>query len=218
MLPKRRQPGEYIRKLGKERQKSALLNYALAVVVLVGTIFLFSIFSNSALAMMVLLGGLIASYCLYSNGQYLMKRSGDAEHGAKAETQVAALLFPLQRQGWQVECNLRIRRWGDADVVLHSPKGNWYVIDVKSHGGTKVYERGHLRKRYGRNTYDFEEGDLISNVKGQATEVRYLKGTQQVTGLLCFTKGDVDIPGNNASEIYVVTATDLVNTLLQLDK
>lgn len=218
MLPKRRQPGEYIRKLGKDRQKSALLNYALAVVVLVVTIFLFSIFSNSALAMMVLLGGLIASYRLYSNGQYLMKRSGDAQNGAKAETQVAALLFPLQRQGWQVEYNLRIRRWGDADVVLHSPKGNWYVIDVKSHGGTKVYERGHLRKLYRRNTYDFEEGDLISKVKGQATEVRYLKGTQQVTGLLCFTKGDVDIPGNNAGDIYVVTATNLVNTLLQLDK
>ncbi|UKO99994.1 NERD domain-containing protein [Nostoc sp. UHCC 0870] len=216
--PKKRQPGEYIRKLGKHRQQSAILRYALAGGVFVGTLFLVSIFSNSSVGIVLFLGGFTTSYYLYCNGQHLMKRAGDAQNGAKAETQVAALLFPLQRQGWQVEYNLRIRRWGDADVVLHSPKGNWYVIDVKSHGGTKVYERGYLRKRYGRNTYDFEEGDLISKVKGQATEVRYLKGTQQVTGLLCFTKGDVDIPGNNAGDIYVVTATDLVNTLLQLDK
>lgn len=215
--PKRRQPGEYIRKLGKERQQSAMLRYALAVSLFVGTVFLFSIFSHSSLGVMLLLGGLTTSYYLYRNGQYLTKRAGDAKHGAKAETQVAALLPLLESRGWQVEYNLRIRKWGDVDVVLHSPKGNWYAIDVKSHGGTKVYESGRLRKCYGRNTYDFQEGDLISKVKGQASEVRCLKDTRWVTGLLCFTGGDVDIPGNNAGGVYVVAANDLVNTLLQLD-
>lgn len=53
--------------------------------------------------MMVLLEGLIASNCLYSNGQYLMKRSGDAQHGAKAETELARLLLSLENLGWQVE-------------------------------------------------------------------------------------------------------------------
>lgn len=215
--PKKRQPGEYIRKLGKQRQQSAILRYALAVSVIIGTVFLFSIFSHSSWGIILLLGGLTASYYLYRNGQYLMKRAGDAQHGAKAETQVAALLLPLQRRGWLVEYNLRIRKWGDADVVLHSPKGNWFVIDVKSHGGTKVYESGRLRKCYGRNTYDFQEGDLISKVKGQASEVKNLRNARWVTGMLCFTRGDVDIPGNNAGGVYVVTANDLVNTLLQLD-
>ncbi|WP_353930844.1 nuclease-related domain-containing protein [Okeanomitos corallinicola TIOX110] len=215
--PKKRQPGEYIRKLGEQRQQSAILRYALAGGVFVGTLFLVSIFSNSSVGIVLFLGGLTTSYYLYSNGQYLMKRAGDAQNGAKAETQVAALLLPLQRQGWQVEYNLRIRKWGDADVVLYSPKGNWFVIDVKSHSGTKVYESGRLRKCYGRNTYDFQEGDLISKVKGQASEVKSLKNARWVTGMLCFTRGDVDIPGNNAGGVYVVTANNLVNTLLQLD-
>jgi hypothetical protein len=218
MLPrKKRQPGEYIHKLGEQRQQSAILHYALAGGVFVGTIFLVSIHSNSSVGIVLFLGGLTTSYYLYCNGQHLMKRSGDAQNGAKAETQVAALLLPLQRQGWQIEYNLRIRKWGDADVVLYSPKGNWFVIDVKSHSGTKVYESGRLRKCYGRNIYDFQEGDLIGKVKGQASEVKSLKNARWVIGMLCFTRGDVDIPGNNAGGVYVVTANNLVNTLLQLD-
>lgn len=139
-----KQPGEYIRRLGEERRQSAILRYALAVGVLIGTVLLFSILGTSSLGVLLLLGGLVGSYYLYRNGQHLMKRAGDAQRGTKAETEVAALLRLLQRQKWQVEYNLRIRRWGDADVVLHSPKGNWYVVDVKSHGGTKVYESDRL--------------------------------------------------------------------------
>lgn len=211
-------PGEQIRKLGKERYQSARGRYALAVGVLIVTVILLSVFATSSVGILLSLFGLVSSYYLYRSGKHLMKRAGDAQRGAKAETEVAALLCPLQRQGWQVEYNLRIKRWGDADVVLHSSKGNWYVIDVKSHGGTKVYEGDRLRKRYGRNIYDFKEGNLIDKVKGQAKEVKSLKGARWVTALLCFTRGDVDISGNEAGGVYVVTAADLVSTLLQLDK
>ena len=217
MLPEK-QPGEYIRKLGEERRQSAILLYALAVGVLIGTVLLFSILRTSSLRVLLWLGGLVGSYYLYCNGQHLVKRAGDAQRGAIAETEVAALLRSLECQGWQVEYNIPIKRWGDADVVSHSPKGNWYVVDVKSHAGTKVYESDRLRKRYGRNTYDFKEGDLIEKVKGQAKEVRRLKGARWVTALLCFTRGDVDILSNKAGDVYVVTAGNLVSTLLQLDR
>ncbi|MEA5506692.1 nuclease-related domain-containing protein [Halotia wernerae UHCC 0503] len=213
-----KQPGEQIRKLAKERRQSARLHYAFAVVVLIGTVLLLSVFGTSFVGMLLSLGGLVGSYYLYRNGQHLMKRAGDAQRGAIAETEVARLLHSLEDRGWQVEYNLRIKRWGDADVVLHSPQGNWYVIDVKSHSGTKVYERGRLRKRYGRNTFDFNEGDLINKVKGQATEVKHLKSARWVTALLCFTKGNVDIPNNEVAGVYIVNATDLVNTLLHLDR
>lgn len=210
--------GEQIRKLGQERHQSAMLRYALAVGAFVGTVLLFGILGTSFLGVLLSVVGLAGSYYLYRSGQHLMKRAGDAQRGAKAESEVAALLRSLERKGWQVEYNLKIRRWGDADVVLHSPSCNWYVIDVKSHGGTKVYEGGCLRKRYGRNIYDFKEGNLIDKVKGQAKEVRSLKGARWVTALLCFTKGYVDISGNEAGGVYVVTATNLVSILLQLDR
>jgi Nuclease-related domain len=204
--------------LGQERHLSALLRYALAVGVLFGTAILLVALGTSFLGLLLTIGGFAGSYYLYCSGQHLTKRAKDVQRGAKAEKEVAALLRPLQRQGWQVEYNLRIRRWGDADVVLHSPKGNWYVVDVKSHGGTKIYENGRLRKRYGRNTYDFEEGDLIAKVKGQAKEVKSLKATRWVTPMLCFTKGDVDISNNEIAGVYVVNITNFLNILSQLDK
>ncbi len=216
--PTKKLPGESIRKLGNERHQSAMWHYAFAVGFFIGTVLLLSTFGTTLLGILLSLGGLVTSDYLYSSGQHLMKRAGDAKRGAKAETEVAELLRPLERKGWQVEYNLRIRRWGDADVVLHSPKGKWYVVDVKSHGGTKIYEDGRLRKRYGRKTYDFQEGDLISKVKGQAQEVESLKGVRWVTPLLGFTKGDVNIPSNQAGGVYIVNATKLLDTLMQLDR
>lgn len=195
-----------------------MLHYVLAVGVFIGTIVLLIIIGTSSLGVLLAVGGLAGAYYLYRSGQYLMKRGSDAQRGAEAESEVAALLHSLECKGWQVEYNLIIRKWGDADVVLRSPKGNWYVVDVKSHGGTKIYESGRLQKRYGRNTYDFAEGDLIYKVKGQAKEVKSLKGARRVTALLCFTKGDVDIPGNKVGGVYVVGAADIVSTLLLLDK
>jgi Holliday junction resolvase-like predicted endonuclease len=213
----KRRPGEHIRKLIKQRQQSALVHYIFAAGVLISAFFLFSIFSHSSLGIVFLLGGLAISCSLCRKGQYLGKRVSDAERGAQAEVQVSSLLLPLQRQGWQIEYNLPIRKWGDADVVLCSSKSNWFVVDVKSHGGTKVYENGSLQMRYGKNTHSFREGDLISKVKGQISEVKSLKNTRWITGLLCFTRGDVNIPGKIIDGIYIVTANDLVNTLLQLD-
>ena len=211
-------PGENVRKLSRTRQRSAILRYAYSAGVLIGTILLISIFRISLLVILLAFGGFVCSYYLYRNGRYLMKRASDAQRGAKAEIEVAALLDGLKYKGWEIEYNLPIRKCGDADVVLHSPEDNWYVIDVKSHNGTKVYEGGRLRKRYGRNTYDFQEGDLLHKVKGQAKEVRNLKRVRWVTPILCFTKGDIDIPCNVVSGVYVVNGKDLVSNLLLLEK
>jgi hypothetical protein len=147
---KKRQPGEHIRQLGEQRQQSAMLHYALTIVAFIGGIFLFSAFNHSFLGIIFLVGGFATGCHLCKNAKYLMKRAGDAERGAQAETQVASLLLPLHRKGWKIEYNLQIKKLGDADVVLCSPKENWFVVDVKSHGGTKVYKDGRLRKQYGK--------------------------------------------------------------------
>ncbi|MGF1673356.1 MAG: NERD domain-containing protein [Rivularia sp. (in: cyanobacteria)] len=218
MSSKTKQPGEYILKLARKRNLSAIIRYFLAVGILIIAGFLFSIFANSSLGILFLLAGISGSYYLYRSGKYFQKRAGDAQRGAEAETKVANLLHILESQKWQIEYNLRIKKWGDADVVLHSPKGNWYVIDVKSHGGTKIYESGRLRKRYGKNIYDFKEGDLIDKVKGQARQVKRLKNASWVTAMLCFTRGGVDISESEVNGVYVVSSGKLVDTLLQLEE
>ncbi len=195
-----------------------MMRYFLAAGVLIVTIWLFSIFATSSPGILLLLAGISGSYYLYHSGKHFQKRAGDAQRGAEAETKVADLLKILEGKRWQIEYNLKIQKWGDADVVLHSPKGNWYVVDVKSHGGTKISENGSLRRRYGKNIYDFKEGDLIHKVKGQAKQVKRLKGATWVTAMLCFTRGGVDISDNEINGTYVVSAGKLVDTLLRLDK
>ena len=218
MTTKTKKPGEYIRKLARKRKRSATIRYFLAAGVLIASVWLFIIFSTSSAAILLLLGGISGSYYLYRSGKYFEKRALDARRGAKAETDVADLLDILELQRWQIEYNLRIKKWGDADIVLHSPKGNWYVVDVKSHGGTKISENGRLRRRYGKKIHDFREGDLIHKVKGQAKEVRVLKSVKWVTAILCFTRGGVDILDSEINGTYVVDAGDLVDILLKLDK
>lgn len=195
-----------------------MICFSLFAGVLIATVWLFIIFSTSAVGILLSLTGVVSSYYLYCRGRYFQKRALDAQRGAKAETDVANLLDVLESRRWQIEYNLKIKRWGDADVVLYSPKGNWYVVDVKSHGGTKISENGHLRRRYGKKIVDFKEGNLIRKVKGQAREVKLLKGASWVTAMLCFTRGGVDISDSEVSGVYVVSAGDLVDTLLWLDK
>ena len=195
-----------------------MICFSLFAGVLIATVWLFIIFGTSAVGILLSLAGVVSSYYLYCRGRYFQKRALDAQRGAKAETDVADLLHILSRRKWQIEYNLKIKRWGDADVVLHSPKGKWYVVDVKSHGGTKISENGRLRRRYGKKIVDFREGNLIKKVKGQAREVRLLKGASWVTAMLCFTRGSVDISEAEMSGVYVVYVSDLVDTLLRLDK
>ena len=218
MSPTTNRPGEYIRKLARKRQKSAMMRYFQAGGVLIATMLLFWVYGITSLGILLLVPGLIGSYYLYRNGKHLQKRALDARRGAEAETKVADILDVLSHHKWQIEYNVKIKRWGDADVVLHSPKDNWYVVDVKSHGGTKICENGLLRKRYGKNIYDFREGDLIYKVKGQAREVKRLKGVKWVVAMLCFTKGRVDISDNEVNGVYVVSDSNLVDTLLRLDE
>lgn len=195
-----------------------MIRYFLAAGVLIATVWLFIILGTSSVGILISLTGFAGSYYLFRSGKYFQKRCLDAQRGAKAETDVANLLDVLEPRKWQIEYNLRIKRWGDADVVLYSPQGNWYVVDVKSHGGTKISENGRLRRRYGKKIVDFTEGNLIKKVKGQAREVKLLKGASWVTAILCFTRGGVDICDGEVSGVYVVSAGDLVDTLLRLDK
>lgn len=218
MSSKTKKPGEYIRTLARKRKVSAIISFFLAAGVLIATVWLFIIFGNSSVGILLLLVGFTSSYYLYRSGTYFLKRAGDAQRGAQAETDVANLLDVRELERWQIEYNLRIKRCGDADVVLHSPKDNWYVIDVKSHGGTKISQNGYLRRRYGKKIVDFTEGNLIKKAKAQAREVKLLKGASWVTAMLCFTRGGVDISDSEVSGVYVVSAGDLVDTLLRLDE
>ncbi len=177
----------------------------------------FSIITWFWVGIAISIGGLFyAGYC-YQDGQRNTQGEKNAEQGAAAEREVEVLLKPLERINWQIKYGEPRQGGGDIDVLLHSPKGNWYVIDVKSHGGTKYVDNGVLKRRYGNNKiHDFKGGNPIRKVKAQAKEIGKSKRAW-VTPILCFTQDGVEVPGKEAKGVYIVSKKDLISILERLD-
>ncbi|MEB3279894.1 MAG: nuclease-related domain-containing protein [Lyngbya sp.] len=214
---KNQKAGEFVRKMSLQRRQKAMAFYGVGLGLLVGVALIFLVFQASSIGFLLGLIGGVAAYYFWKKGKYWMRRSEQALMGAKAEQEVAVILQLLSSKNWQIEYNLPLKRWGDADVVLCSPRGNWYVIDVKSHKGRIIRENHHLKRGKGRNIYDFSEGDLLEKVRGQATDVARLKQAKWVIPILCFTQAKVQVSKNNINGVYVVEKTDLIRILEKLE-
>ena len=98
-----------------------------------------------------------------------------ADQGASGEEDVAGLLQELENLGWKVEYNISLQHWGDADAFARSPNGRCFVIDTKTNKGGVFFDGTVLKRRYGKDIYDFSNGkDLLKAVKGQAAAVKEL--------------------------------------------
>ncbi|MGB3191545.1 MAG: nuclease-related domain-containing protein [Limnoraphis sp.] len=212
-----KKPGEFVRQMSLDRRQKAMGFYGIGLFFLVGVGLIFLVFKISDVGLFLGVAGGVAAYYYWKKGEYWMRRSEQALQGAKAEQEVAVILRILTAKNWQVEYNLPLKRWGDADVVLCSPRGNWYVIDVKSHRGRIVRENNQLKRAKGDNIYDFYEGDLLSKVRGQASEVARLKQVKWVIPMLCFTQAKVVFSKNNINGVYVVEKIDLIRILEKLE-
>lgn len=170
----------------------------------------------SGIGLLVYGGCGLAAYSLLRQGKRFMQRADNALAGARAEGEVAALVHLLVAQGWQVEHNLALQ-WGDADVVLQSPQGYSFVVDVKSHQGSIVLEGDSLKRRLGNQTYEFQEGDLLKKARGQAFEIQNRKQVKWVVPLLCFTQAKVQLKQQPIQGVYITSKQNLVDTLVSLD-
>ena len=209
--------GEFVRKMSLQRRQKAMGSYGIGLGLLVGVPLIFLLFKASALGFLLAVAGAVGAYYYWKKGENLMRSSERAFRGAEAEREVAAILEVLTSKNWQIEYNLRVKRWGDVDAVLCSPKGNWYAIDVKSHRGIIVRDNNQLKRARGREVYDFYEGDLLAKVRGQAAEVARLKQVKWVVPLLCFTRAKVGISKNNINGVHVVDKNNLIPTLETLE-
>lgn len=101
---------------------------------------------------------------------------------------------------------------------MRSPRGNWFVVDVKSHGGSKfVGRRGKLKRQYGSKTYGFPGGNVAAKVKKQAAIVGKKKNASWVTPILCFMEGEVEVPESKYDGVIIVFKDELVEQLLSED-
>lgn len=140
---------------------------------------------------------------------YLWKRANRADQGAAGEEQIAAILKPLQSQGWQLEYNMPIRGLGDVDVFLLSPQGNAYTIDVKSHQGEVHTDGKQLYRQYGHSRYSFEK-DFLREAKRQAVSIKELKKLRFVTPIVAFSRANVLVGREPVAGVYVLGVSELL--------
>ena len=163
----------------------------------------------------VYLGCLVPAGFSYLQAQQLWRKANRADQGAAGEEAIAAVLAPLQSQGWQIEYGVRDRSVGDVDVFLLSPQVRAYTIDVKSHRGEVRSDGKQLYRQYGRSQYPFEN-DFLNQAKRQAVAMKKLKGLIFVTPIVAFSQAKVEISENPVAKVYVVGKEDLVSCLRSL--
>jgi hypothetical protein len=146
---------------------------------------------------------------------YLLKRAKHADQGAKGEEEIAEMLTPLKKQGWQIEYGISDRQVGDVDVFLLSPKGQAFTIDVKSHRGY-VYSRGEqLYRKRGQSNEAFEK-DFLRQAKRQAVAMKQQKRLSFVTPMIAFSTATVEVGENPIAGVYVLDRKKLLGCLRSL--
>jgi len=224
--------GQNIRELARKRRVKAIAAFAAAGGVVVFPILLLRAIDNflkqlpalssvpqpipdNALLGLYLLIAIAASG-LVLQGVFLWKRANRADQGAQGEEAVAQEMTQLEREGWQVEYNLRLGgRLGDADIVCISPQNKAYVIDVKSHRGDIITDGQQLYRQMGKATYEFEKNFLEQALK-QALQVKKQKNLNFVTPIVAFSNGRVAIASGKLQKVYVVEKSRLVWLLKSL--
>lgn len=210
--------GDGVRKMALKRRTGAVLQFSAAGGFVIIPLLLPI---PPGLKLLFWLGCLVCAAFLYQQGKHLWMRANLATQGAVGEEKVAETLKPLESQGWKIEYNIPLKPWGDADVFLHSPKGNYFVIDTKSQKGGVFFDGSVLKQRFGKKVHEFRGGkDLLKVVAGQATTLSDIKRVKSVQPILCFTQANLEGIKQNQdiNGVYVVTSAKIVNLLKQLDR
>lgn len=236
-MPRSSRPaGHNIRALAIKRRTQAVFSFSFAVLILSAPIFFVKTLNgflkelpispestqvqapNSKFLVYLYLYpvAIVVAVAPVARGLYLLKRAKHADQGAQGEEDTAQALKPLEQEGWQIEYNLPLQGGlGDADIICVSPKGQTYVIDVKSHRGKVFTDGQHLQRRMGKSTYSFEK-DFLNRAMRQALQVKKQKNFHFVTPIVAFSNAKVSVPSGKLRDVYVVEKTQLVALLKSL--
>lgn len=212
--------GESIQQLAQRRRNKAFLRFGSAGGLAIAPFIIAPLVGTAGLKVLVFAVCLGSAFALVRGGLRLWRQAKNAEQGARGEETVAVLLNELQAEGWQVEYNIPVPVWGDVDAFVYSPSGNCFIVDTKSHGGTVFFNGTKLMRLYGQQIYEFDNNkDLLKAARGEAVEIKKMKGVRYVTPIICFTKAELDIRtvDNLIERVYVTKHESLVRLLRRLD-
>jgi Holliday junction resolvase-like predicted endonuclease len=209
-------PGGRVRQLARDRKNEALLRFfGVFILVFAPLLILWQMPKALGLGLLILIACWVGAGVLWQQGQKLLIRAKQANQGALGEEQIAELLGTLEKQGWEITYNLRLKRWGDADAFLRSPKSNYFVVDVKSHKAGVFFDGTMLKRRYGKQVREFDRNkDFLKDMMGQASTLEEMKGVV-VQPIICFTQARLEKINwqKPINSVYVVQANNLLGLL-----
>ncbi|VEP17776.1 conserved membrane hypothetical protein [Hyella patelloides LEGE 07179] len=210
-------PSSAIRQMEAERNTGALLYLIMGSIIAVLLAYCYHlvyIANNNPhwlikLTLLVLIG-IVAR--LFSSES---KNASNAKQGADGEEIIFRLLVEnLADRGWKFRFNEMIGKNWDVDVIAIAPSGRVFVIDVKSHKGTKVVTNNGLHRRYGSQNYEFNKC-FLKSVKAQAAKVAKQLNRNWVTPVICFANGEIEYQDNvlDPQGVIVLGGQDLIEDL-----
>jgi Nuclease-related domain len=209
--------GSRVRQLARDRKNEALLRFFGVFILVLAPLFILWLIPKAlGLGLLILIACWVGAGVLWQQGQKLLIRAKQANQGAQGEEQIAKLLGTLENQGWEISYNLRLKRWGDADAFLRSPKSNYFVVDVKSHKAGVFFDGTVLKRRYGKQVREFDRNkDFLKDMLGQASTLEEMKGVKLVQPIICFTQARLEKINwqKPINSVYVVQANNLLSLL-----
>lgn len=145
-------------------------------------------------------------------GQEQWRQAARADQGARAEEEVGQLLKQLPA-AWRVEFNLKDPAVGDIDAVVIAPNGQAWALDTKSHAGEVRTDGQRLYRQFGSHRREFEK-DLLKSVRKQAAVVCKRFQLRWVEPVLVFTRASITIRERKVEGVWVLTASELLEVLL----
>jgi Nuclease-related domain len=204
-----RKAGANIRGLALDRKFKATRSFALAAGCVLGPSFLS--LQKVPIPVPFYLVGLAAGGLFVYQGRELLALAARADQGAKGEEEIGKILKQLP-SGWRTEYNRPVSGVGDVDVIVHSPQGKTWVVDVKSHGGYIYASKGQLKRKLGKNSVPLEK-DFITAAKKQAVLVKDADNLQWVTPVICFSSATVQVK-QPVNGVHVVQKSELLEFLM----
>ncbi|MBF2077093.1 MAG: NERD domain-containing protein [Synechococcales cyanobacterium T60_A2020_003] len=214
-------PGQSLRAFAQRRRRQAGLLLGLAVLCLSAPLWLPLVWDWLLGRSLTIAwwGWLICILPALVCGQQIRlwwRQASAAEQGAEQAESVADRLIPLQYLGWQANYGIREPYAGTTDILLTSPAGFAYAIDVKTHRGRVGSNGRQIYRVTSRGRSPFER-DFVTLARRQATTLKKRRKLPTVTPIVTFTNSIVDVNPNPVAGVHIVAVDALYEYLQQLE-
>ncbi len=143
-------------------------------------------------------------------GYYRLIRSN------KGKIEIISEIDLLTQKGWKIEYTIEIPGLGYVDMFCLSPKGNAYIIQLKSHRGEVYRNDNNIYWKFENKTYRFKR-DILGLAMKKALYLKKLKNLNRVTPIIAFSGVNLNIEKEKVRGVYVIEKSEIKEFLSSLN-